>query len=85
MPKFIVKTEELVTGTYLVEADDEQAVRAKFGDPKIDWANVEQSDYQAFSCEVQSVTVTGHARPVQDRDATPVLRGLRSLSVRRPG
>lgn len=73
MPKFIVKTGELVTGTYLVEAADEQAARAKFGDPKIDWANVEQTDYQAFSCEVQSV------EPLDTRGLSRLVPVLRTV------
>lgn len=58
MPKFIVKTEEHVTGTYLVEAADEAEARSRFRDdrlPHIDWTQVEQIDYMAYTCEVQSV------------------------------
>lgn len=53
--KFRVTTWEHVEGTYEVEAASPEEAKARFGDPKIDWDNVEQIDYIAFSCEVREV------------------------------
>lgn len=57
MAHFIVTTWEHVTGTYVVEADDEAAARAKFERPRhlIEWEDVDQTNYAAFDLEVRSV------------------------------
>jgi hypothetical protein len=57
MPAFIITTDEDVSGTYRVEADDEESARAAFGDPGIDWARVEQISYDAYSLDVTTVAV----------------------------
>lgn len=56
MPRFIITTWEDVEGLYSVEAEDRAAAEAMFGDPRINWDQVEQLDYMAFSVEVKTVT-----------------------------
>ena len=55
--KFIVTTQERVTGTYEVEAESKEAAEAMFDKPPWDWENVEQLDYLAYLCEVDKVEV----------------------------
>lgn len=60
---FIVKTHESVEGTYRVEAESHKEAEAHFRTghgPIINWDGVEQQDYMAFSCDVQSVVEESH-------------------------
>lgn len=81
MGTFIVKTEESVTGTYLVEAEDEKQARERFNEDsgKLDWDHVEQTDYMAYTCEVQSVEALEYPqRPAGFRVGFPLSGAKRS-------
>lgn len=81
MGTFIVKTEESVTGTYLVEAEDEKQARERFHEDsgKLDWDHIEQTDYMAYTCEVQSVEALEYPqRPAGFRVGFPLSGAKRS-------
>jgi hypothetical protein len=56
----MVTTWEQVEGTYLVEAETEDAARAKFNAQRgklSDWDRVEQVNYRVFDVQLESVEV----------------------------
>jgi hypothetical protein len=60
MARFIVTTDERVSGHYRVYAEDEKAAREKFiqkyGETSlIDWRDVHQINYMAYDVEVEKV------------------------------
>lgn len=56
MPKYKIITDEHVTGTYEVEAENEAAAAALLdGGPPFDWDRITQTDYMAYASEVRSV------------------------------
>lgn len=55
---FIVRTDESVSGTYTVDAEDELEAKELIEDlvkGRADWSRISQTDYMAFDIEVTEV------------------------------
>lgn len=59
MPSFLVKTNEMVEGTYRVTADTPEQARQMVEGPPIDWDNVTQLDYMAYETNVTNISPEG--------------------------
>lgn len=80
MQRFIITTEEIAEGRYLVDAVDEDQARKKIHGPPIDWDGVEQLDYMASIVEVEKVVQV--PLPGEDEDDDGPTGGVRE--PRRP-